>query len=48
MKTKISIDTSSIKTRVIWGFKPITRVKRVKKYTLEKTLKFFKCQVYTK
>jgi hypothetical protein len=40
MKTKTSIDTSSIKTRVFWGFKPITRVKESKKIYSRKNLKF--------
>ena len=40
MKTKITIDTSSIKTRVVWGFKPITRVKESKKIYSRKNLKF--------
>lgn len=41
MKTKISIDTSSIKTRVIWGFKQITRVKESKKIYSRKNIKVF-------
>ncbi len=41
MKTKISIDTGSIKTRVIWGFKPITRVKESKKIYSRKNIKVF-------
>mgnify|MGYP000022207327 FL=1 len=41
MKTKITIDTSSIKTRVVWGFKPITRVKESKKIYSRKNLKVF-------
>lgn len=41
MKTKISIDKNSIKTRVIWGFKPITRVKESKKIYSRKNLKVF-------
>ena len=40
MKTKITIDTSSIKTRVFWGFKPITRVKESKKIYSRKNLEF--------
>ena len=41
MKTKITIDTSSIKTRVFWGFKPITRVKQSKKIYSRKNLRDF-------
>ena len=41
MKTKISIDTIGIKTRVIWGFKPITRVKESKKIYSRKNIKVF-------
>ncbi len=40
MKTKISVDASSIKTRVIWGFKPVTRVKESKKIYSRKNFKF--------
>lgn len=39
MKTKITID--SIKTRVFWGFKPITRVKESKKIYSRKNIKVF-------
>ena len=31
MKTTITIKTSEIKSRVVWGFSPITRVKQSKK-----------------
>jgi len=31
MKTVITIKTSEIKSRVLWGFKPTTRVKQSKK-----------------
>ncbi|MCT7606884.1 MULTISPECIES: hypothetical protein [Aliarcobacter] len=41
MKTKISIDTNSVKTRVVWGFKPITRVKQSKKIYSRKNLRDF-------
>ena len=41
MKTKITIDTSSIKTRFFWGFKPITRVKESKKIYSRKNIKVF-------
>ena len=31
MKTVVTIKTSEIKSRVVWGFSPITRVKPSKK-----------------
>jgi hypothetical protein len=31
MKTTITIKTSEIRSRVVWGFSPITRVKQSKK-----------------
>lgn len=31
MKTTMTIKTSKIKSRVVWGFSPITRVKQSKK-----------------
>ncbi len=31
MKTTITINTSEIKSRVVWGFSPVTRVKQSKK-----------------
>ena len=37
-KEKVKIQTSHIKTRVIWGFNPIVRVKPSKKiYSRKKT-----------
>lgn len=41
MKTVIKIKTSEIKTRVVWNFKPTTRVKQSKKvYSRKKILNF--------
>lgn len=39
MKTQITIKTSEIKSRVVWSFKPITRVKPSKKVYSRKTKK---------
>ena len=39
MKMTMTIKTSEIKTRVVWGFKPITRVKASKKLYSRKNIK---------
>lgn len=39
MKIKINIDSSAIKSRVVWGFKPTNRVKESKKIYSRKNSK---------
>jgi hypothetical protein len=39
MKTQITIKTSEIKSRVVWNFKPTTRVKPSKKVYSRKSIK---------
>lgn len=38
MKTTLKVDTSKIKSRVVWGFSPVSRVKQSKKVYSRKKL----------